>query len=252
MGCGNRSGVLCRSIEDRRTGLGIMVVPLMVLTVGDARKSAGWLLPMLCMADVFALYYWRRHASAGRLFGLAPWVVAGCVGGAFALSLPEKQIRPLVGGIVLLMLLAYLKRRISQSRSSTEVVDVAGAPYGVAAGFATTVANAAGPVMSLYLLSKRLPKEEFVATGAWFFFFVNLSKVPIYTYHGSFSATSLLFDALMFPAVLADAYRPMDYQQDSGESVRSDGGHPDCCFHSTVIPLTTGNSLQPDCRGLSS
>lgn len=183
-------------------GLGIMVVPMMVLTVGDARQSAGWLLPILCMADVFALWYWRRHASAGRLFGLAPWVVAGCVAGALALSLPESTIRPLVGTIVLLMLVAYLRRRFASTEATGEV---AGAPYGIAAGFATTVANAAGPVMSIYLLSKRLPKEEFVATGAWFFFFVNLSKVPIYAWHGLFSTRSLTFDALMFPAVLAGA-----------------------------------------------
>jgi hypothetical protein len=56
--------------------------------------------------------------------------------------------------------------------------------YGVSAGFATTVATSAGPVMSLYLLTKRLPKEQFVATGAWFFFAVNLLKLPIYADRG--------------------------------------------------------------------
>ena len=44
-------------------GLAILVVPLMVFVAGDARQSAGWLLPILCTADVFALYYWRRHAE---------------------------------------------------------------------------------------------------------------------------------------------------------------------------------------------
>jgi hypothetical protein len=67
------------------------------------------------------------------------------------------------------------------------------------------VANAAGPVMNIYLLSNRLPKEEFLATGAWFFFLVNLSKVPIYSWHGMFSRQSLIFDAMMAPAVLAGA-----------------------------------------------
>ena len=214
-------------------GLGIMVVPMMVLAVGDARKSAGWLLPILCLADVFALYYWRRHASAGRLFGLAPWVVAGCVGGAFALALPEPQIRPLVGCIVLLMLLAYLKRRFSASTSTTQTAEVPAAPYGIAAGFATTVANAAGPVMSLYLLTKRLPKEEFVATGAWFFFFVNLSKVPIYIYHGLFSSQSLVFDATMFPAVLAGAL--------TGRWIIN---HiPARMFEATVVVLTAASTI---------
>lgn len=183
-------------------GLGILVVPMMVLAVGDARASAGWLLPVLCMADVFAVIYWRRHAAASRLFSLVPWVLAGLIGGAFALSLPETTIRVIVGLIVTMMLIAYLWRRY---RATEGIVAVPPAPYGIAAGFATTVANAAGPVMNLYLLSKRLPKEEFVATGAWFFFIINLTKVPVYIWHGLFSARSLTFDAMMFPPVLMGA-----------------------------------------------
>ena len=183
-------------------GLGILVIPLMVLTVGDARQSAGWLLPVLCTADLFAVFYWRRHAAAGRLFALAPWVLGGIVAGAAALSLNERVLRPIVGGIVLLMLAAYLWRRY---RPDVSGAGGHAAPYGFTAGFATTVANAAGPVMNLYLLSKQLPKEEFVATGAWFFFIINLTKIPIYVWHGMISRSSLLFDASMAPAVLVGA-----------------------------------------------
>jgi uncharacterized protein len=77
--------------------------------------------------------------------------------------------------------------------------------YGIATGFATTVANAAGPVMNLYLLTRNLPKEQFVATGAWFFFVVNLAKMPIYAWHHLFSRTSLVFDGMMVPAVVCGA-----------------------------------------------
>jgi uncharacterized protein len=183
-------------------GLGILVVPLMVLTVTDARQAAGWLLPILCTADVFAVWYWRRHAAVGKLFALAPWVLAGMGMGAAALVLREGVLRVIVGAIVLLMLLAYLIRR---RRPDVLGVGSHAAPYGVSAGFATTVANAAGPVMNLYLLSKRLPKEEFVATGAWFFFFINLMKIPIYLGHGLISQTSLAFNGILVPAVLAGA-----------------------------------------------
>ena len=82
---------------------------------------------------------------------------------------------------------------------------LATATYGAAAGFATTVANAAGPVMNAYLLSHRLSKEEFVATGAWFFFVVNLLKVPLYQWHGLFSARSLAFDVALLPAIAVGA-----------------------------------------------
>ena len=183
-------------------GLGIFVIPLMVLMVGDARLSAGWLLPVLCMADIFAVIYWRRHAAAAKLFSLAPWVLAGIALGAAALGFSELVLRPVVGAIILIMLAAYLRRRF---RAGAAPVAPHPAAYGVAAGFATTVANAAGPVMNLYLLSKRLPKEEFIATGAWFFFLVNLTKVPIYAWHGLFSAGSLIFDAMMAPAIVAGA-----------------------------------------------
>ena len=181
-------------------GMGVMVVPLMVLTVGDARQSAGWLLPVLCVADVIALFYWRKHAAAGKLFSLAPWVAVGIIGGAFTLSMNEHFLRRLVGVIIALMLVANLWRRFSKT-----AVEAHPLAYGVAAGYSTTVANAAEPVMNLYLLSKKLPKEEFVATGAWFFFCVNLSKVPIYAYHGLFSRKSLLFDAAMIPAIVGGA-----------------------------------------------
>ena len=183
-------------------GLGILVVPLMVLTVGDARLSAGWLLPMLSTADVFAVIYWRRHAAAWRLFALAPWVVVGMIGGGLALRLNERTIRPMVGVIVLAMLALHLWRRYRVN--ATGEVGHAGI-YGVTAGFATTVANAAGPVMSLYLLGKRLPKEEFVATGAWFFFVINLTKLPIYAWNGLLTRRGLTFDLLMVPAVVVGA-----------------------------------------------
>ncbi len=181
-------------------GVGILAIPLMVITAGDTKSSAGWLLPILCTADLFAVFYWRRHAAANKLISLVPWVVVGMAGGAAALYLKEQVLRPMVGIIVLIMLVLYLYRRFK-----SDLRPAHGGIYGMAAGFATTVANAAGPVMNLYLLTKQLPKEEFVATGAWFFFVINLAKIPIYAWHGMFTRTSLIFDAVLVPVVLLGA-----------------------------------------------
>jgi uncharacterized membrane protein YfcA len=173
----------------------------MVLTVGDARLAAAWTLPVLSTADVFAVLYWRRHAEARQLFSLIPWVLVGIAGGYLALRLNELIIRRIIAVIIVGMLVVYLWRRFRPEGQ------VEGSPafYGVSAGFATTLANASGPVMNLYLLTKKLPKEQFVATGAWFFFVVNLLKVPVYASYKLFSWTSILFDLLMVPAVLAGA-----------------------------------------------
>jgi uncharacterized protein len=182
-------------------GAGTLTAPLMVLTVGDARLSPAWTAPILIVGDVFAVSYWRRHAEARALFSLIPWVALGMAAGGFALSLSELVLRRIVGVIVWSMLAVNIARRWHPE------MRVAGhAPaYGAAAGFATTVATSAGPVMSLYLLTKRLPKEQFVATGAWFFFVVNVAKLPIYAAHRLFSPASLVFDAIMVPPVLCGA-----------------------------------------------
>ena len=199
-------GAICAfQIGAAKTGLpgfGVLAIPLMVLTVGNARQSVGWMLPIMCVADLLAIWYWRRNMAARKLFSLAPWMLAGMGIGAAALSLSEQILRPMIGIIIFSMLLLYLYRRLRAPSPAAPHP----ALYGAAAGFATTVANAAGPVMNLYLLSKRLPKEEFVATGAWFFFFVNVAKLPIYGWHGLFSRPSLTFDAILIPAIVAGAY----------------------------------------------
>jgi len=185
-------------------GLGILVIPLFVITVGDARASAGWLLPILLSGDVFAVFYYRRHAAANRLFGLIPSVAVGLAAGAYVLRYDDRLLRPMVGVIILVMLCVYLIRKRSVNPLPTEGMVYTGI-YGGFAGFATMIANAAGPVMNVYLLSKKLTREEFVATGAWFFFLVNLSKVPVYLHHGMITSTSLAFDAVMLPASIAGA-----------------------------------------------
>lgn len=198
-------GVLCAYLtgvgKTGVPGLGILIVPLMALMIGNAKESAGWLLPILCTADIFAVVYWRRHAAAWRLFALTPWVAIGMAIGTGALALDERVLRPVVGLIVFAMLAIYLIRRFK----SSEQTPSHGPTYGITAGVATTVANAAGPVMNLYLLSRQLPKEEFIATGATFFFVINLSKIPIYAWHHMISTRSLIFDALVIPAVMVGA-----------------------------------------------
>ena len=185
-------------------GFGILSVPVFILTVGDARLSAAWLLPLLICADAFAVFYYRRHAAAGALFSLLPWVVIGMAGGAVMLRYPDQLIRPVVGTISLIMLLLFVWRQRRPAAIPPADWKHAGF-YGTSAGFATMVANAAGPIMNMYLLSKQLPREEFVATGAWFFFIVNISKVPVYANLGLFSSQSLAFDAALIPFVIGGA-----------------------------------------------
>jgi uncharacterized protein len=77
---------------------------------------------------------------------------------------------------------------------------------GVLAGFTTLVANAAGPLMALYLLAMRLPKMEFVGTGAVFFLLLNLFKVPFMVNLGLITSDSFGVNLALAPAVWLGAW----------------------------------------------
>ena len=182
-------------------GVATLTVPLMVFAVGDAKHAAAWTAPILIVGDIFAVGYWRRRAEARALFSLIPWVAVGMIAGGLALSVSDHMLRRVLGVVLLGMLALAVWRR------SRPGEPLRGHPafYGVAAGFATTIANAAGPVMSSYLLTRRLPKEQFVATGAWFFLVVNVVKLPIYWANALFSPASFMFDLAMVPPAVCGA-----------------------------------------------
>jgi uncharacterized membrane protein YfcA len=182
-------------------GLASLTVPLMVFTVGDSRLSAAWTAPLLIVGDVFAVWYWRRHADAGTLMSLVPSVAVGMVLGGLALRMDDTILRRLLAVTVLAMVALTIARR----RHPERVPHGPASAYGAVAGFATTIANAAGPVMASYLLLTRMPKERLVATGAWFFLTVNVAKLPIYAMNGLLSRASVTYDALMAPLVVIGA-----------------------------------------------
>jgi len=62
---------------------------------------------------------------------------------------------------------------------------------GLLGGVATMLANAAGPVAAMFLMAVGLPKVAFVGTAAWFFFLVNLFKVPFMMHLGIITETSI-------------------------------------------------------------
>ena len=73
---------------------------------------------------------------------------------------------------------------------------------GLLAGFTTMVGNAAGPIMAVYLLAMRLPKNTFIGTQAWFFLLINLSKLPFHIFvWDTISPASLLLDFSLLPAI---------------------------------------------------
>ena len=167
-----------------------------------AKESTGALLPLLITGDLVAIGTYRRHVDRRVLIRLFPSVAAGVLAGtAFVALVDDTTMRRTIGAVLLALVGVHLwARRRPEPPAPHGRLPTAGA--GLLAGFTTMVANAGGAVMSLYLLAMRIDKMVFLGTTAWFFFLVNVLKVPFSAGLGLITPSQLLVDAALVPAVL--------------------------------------------------
>jgi uncharacterized protein len=198
-------------------GLSLLAVALFTqIFPGHTKQVSGLILPLLIVGDLVAVSSYRQHIQWKFLWKLFPWTALGVLLGWFAMGrIDDRQARLLVGAIILAMVVTHLWRRRQSARpdpltaTSTRPSDHGAwfAPtMGVLAGFTTLIANAAGPLMVIYLLAMRLPKMEFVGTGAVFFMILNWFKVPFMVNLNLITTDSLQFNLLLAPAVIVGAF----------------------------------------------
>ena len=187
-------------------GFGILVVPLMAMAL-PARLSVGALLGILILADVFAAIYYRRHAQWSQIARLLPAAFAGVVVGYFCLKfVSDEQLRPIIGVIILLLFgVHFFKEQYYGDESKIPKQLWFAVGMGFLAGVVTMMANAAGPVVVIYLLAMRLDKKEFIGTRAWFFFIINWIKVPFGANLELITAETVKLDLIMLPVIAVGA-----------------------------------------------
>jgi uncharacterized membrane protein YfcA len=196
------------------SGTGSLAVAAFALVL-PARESTGTILPLLILGDLFAIAYYRQHTDWGLIRRLVPWVGIGVVAGAaFVAAVDDTVMRRTIGLVLLVLTVGQLvtgggrlTRWLGPPREGEPSTGhrVAAAVAGVAAGFVTMVANAAGAVMTVYLLLSGLAMLEFLGTAAWFFFLVNLAKLPFSIGLGLVVPGSLLLDLVLAPLVVVGA-----------------------------------------------
>lgn len=192
-------------------GVNGLFVGLFALIMPSVKQSSGVVLPLVIFGDWIAVAAYRRHLQWRHLGRLFPWAAGGVVLGYFALGhWTDHTIKTIVGTIIVALALLSYWRRFRTGAPAPEGEEearpirihwFAAACLGLVAGFATLVANAAGPLMAIYLLAMRLPKMEYVGTTAIFFAMINLFKLPFMINLGLVSLPSVAFDICLFPAV---------------------------------------------------
>ncbi|MBM6406002.1 sulfite exporter TauE/SafE family protein [Phycicoccus sp. CSK15P-2] len=161
-------------------GLGVLAVAIFAALL-PARQSTAALLAVLIVGDLVAVWHYRRDADWTLVRRLLPAVLPGlALGSLFLGVVGDTTLRRAIGAVLLVLVALQLvvKWRARDTVSAVHERPAAAWGAGTAAGFATMTANAAGPVMTLYLSAAGIDKLRFVGTNAWFFLVVNLVKVP--------------------------------------------------------------------------
>lgn len=194
--------------------VGNVVLPLLILAWPGARDSAraavAFMLPLLCAMDVVAVLFYRKHILWQRIVPLLPGMLTGVlvasllfVSDKSVVSVSDRALKFSIGVIVMSFVLfrtveARLQRRLSQIENPGTFLASA---FGIIAGITSTVAHAAGPVMSMYYLPQRLPKMNFAGTLAGFFFIMNLVKVAPFAYFGRFDSVGITMGLWLLPLI---------------------------------------------------
>lgn len=183
------------------SGISLLQTPLIAYAV-PARAAIGIVLPLLIFADLLAMgAFWRKWD-----FSRVRWPLIGCVPGIalgtlFVNSVSDALLHRALGILALVLTALLVIRDVWYPSKTYRPSRWQGAAVGAFAGFCSTVAHAAGPIMALYFVAQRLEKRTFVASSALFFFATNWMKLPPYVATGVVDKETLLAAAKLAPAV---------------------------------------------------
>jgi uncharacterized protein len=188
-------------------GLGVLVPPILA-TVFGGKVSAGLLLPMLSMADIFAVIYYNRHASWPHLWKLFPFAALGIFVAIWVGEVINDSTFKIIMAVLILTGLPVMiwRERMRHARPMRGNW-WSGGIFGIAGGFSTMIGNTAGPIMNLYLLAMHLPKNVLIGTGAWFFLIVNLFKIPFHIFvWQTISLQTISLNLALWPVILLGGF----------------------------------------------
>lgn len=188
---------------------GISLISVFILAdLLGARQSLGFALPMLIIADLLVYPAFRKYASWKSVWKLTwPALIGMAVGIAILGKADNQTMRKIIGAIILLMCAIQLASRINPEKFFTIACTRRfGFFCGTAGGVATVLANAAGPILQIYMVSRRMEKMQLIGVGARFFLAINILKLPFGAGLNLITPGSLVTNLIMAPVIAAGVY----------------------------------------------
>jgi uncharacterized membrane protein YfcA len=190
------------------SGISLSIIPVMALIFG-AKESTGVLLPMLIAADIMAVIYYHRNAVWKHIIRILPWIAVGILIAVITGNIiNDNQFRLVMITVVWIMIILMIMNDL-RKKSYNEIPEnhyFAGL-MGLTGGFATMIGNSAGPVFNLYFLAMRLPKKEFIGTGAWLYLIMNCGKLPVQIFvWKTISVNTIILNLISVPVIAAGIF----------------------------------------------
>ena len=172
----------------------------------------------LIACDYVAIFLWWRRWDLRNVWLLGPGMLLGVglgwvalwwffrLGGAAeGMKRPNAALALAIGllavGFVGLQAVRVLRGRVAAFRP----VLWQGTIVGATAGLTSTLAHAAGPIITMFIAPQKMPKGKFVATTVLYYWIGNQIKLVPYLALGMLSTPSLAADVALLPAVVGGA-----------------------------------------------
>ncbi|NLM19426.1 MAG: sulfite exporter TauE/SafE family protein [Clostridiaceae bacterium] len=185
------------------TGIITLVIPILAEIFGGM-ASTGILLPMLIVGDILGLFYYRQSAEKKDILNLLPWAYMGVgLGLVLGNQINDYEFKILIAISVLIGLAILVYFEVKKGKVHLPSGWWFYALTGILCGFTSMIGNAAGPIFSVYLLAKGVDKAKYLGITAWFFFIVNVSKVPLQIFFWkNITNETLLIALYMTPLII--------------------------------------------------
>src|SRR4051794_39636516 len=148
------------------SGIGMLSLPLMALTVSPL-QAAAIILPILVVQDVVSIWAYWGQWDRRNLALLTPGGLIGVgLGYLLAARVSDAAVALAVGAIAVVFAVRRLviERRADTPRPAPAGV-AAGWFWGAVCGFTSMIGHAGGPPFQIYVLPQRLQRDIFIGTG---------------------------------------------------------------------------------------
>jgi uncharacterized protein len=182
-------------------GIDMLNVTLMAIVFGS-KQSTGLVLPLLCLGDILASFYYKKHVNWPLFWKLTLWMALGILVAVFwGQYWPEALFRKVFAGIIIISI-GLLVWQEAGGLKHLPNHPLFSPLMGLVTGFATMMGNLAGAFATVYFSAQRVSKNEFVGTVSVVFLVINLFKLPFQIlYWKNIDTQSLSANLWLLPAV---------------------------------------------------